>query len=119
MRSLKFDLSSTSFNKVFAKSHSRKIVATGTYLSMFMLLFLDFINCINRSPNYFCAEQEGNIQYNHVIAKVTHGISLTGYVGSNVYVRYNTFEAPGPGGVYIITSLQQGYTPVILDNILK
>ncbi|RTE08371.1 glycosyl hydrolase family 28-related protein [Paenibacillus whitsoniae] len=61
----------------------------------------------------------GNIQYNHVIDEVKHGITLQGYAGNSVNVKYNTFEAPGPGGLYIITGLQPGYTPVVLDNILK
>lgn len=46
---LLFHLSSTCFDNVFTKSHNKMAVAMWPDKTSFMLLYLDFINCTNRS----------------------------------------------------------------------
>lgn len=50
---LLFHLSSTCFNNVFTKSHNKMAIAMWTDKNSFMLLYLDFINCTNRSRHRF------------------------------------------------------------------
>ncbi len=50
---LLFHLSSTCFDNVFTESHNKMAVAMRADKTSFMLLYLDFINCMNRSRHRF------------------------------------------------------------------
>jgi len=55
---LLFHLSSTCFDNVFTKSHNKMAVAMWPGKTSFVLLYLDFINCTNRSHRFGSRLQE-------------------------------------------------------------
>lgn len=67
--------------------------------------------------NVQTSPMSGYVRNNEIIEPVRHGITVVNWVPEGVYIQNNTIDEPGPDGKRIYTTLKDGFSPVISNNI--